>query len=222
MDKSQPSQLVLFCQRVASVVYDHWFEYRYGLDTLQEMSIEALDVTDEAREHAVFYQGTRVLHLKSLLQTLKIPKSETFVDFGCGKGKTLLIAREYGFFKAVGVEFSKTLCDVAVKNIEQYGRKKTDGNRNIDVLNIDARDYEISKTDSVFYFFRPFDEYLMSQVLDNIQSSIKKDPRPVWILFSWLPYPELFDNYPQFLKLQEYRYGGAEVSVFKADQNTSA
>jgi hypothetical protein len=44
-------------------------------------------------------------------------KDFTFIDFGSGKSRALLIAREYGFGKVIGVEHSIPLHDAAEKNV---------------------------------------------------------------------------------------------------------
>jgi len=50
--------------------------------------------------------------------------SHSFVDYGSGKGRVLLVASDYAFKKIVGVEFSKVLNDVAVANIATYRSSK--------------------------------------------------------------------------------------------------
>ena len=57
------------------------------------------------------YKATRVLPLRKLFCIIKgmIPVDSIFVDFGCGKGRALLIASEYNFKSVRGVEFAHEL-----------------------------------------------------------------------------------------------------------------
>jgi hypothetical protein len=44
----------------------------------------------------------------------------TFIDFGSGKGRTLLMASEYPFRQIIGLEFSPELHRIAESNITRY------------------------------------------------------------------------------------------------------
>ena len=44
----------------------------------------------------------------------------TFVDFGSGKGRALLLASEYPFKRIIGLEFSRELHDAACANVSRY------------------------------------------------------------------------------------------------------
>ena len=48
----------------------------------------------------------------------------TFIDFGCGKGKVLLLAAELPFQRIIGIEFSPALARVAEENLKSYRGKR--------------------------------------------------------------------------------------------------
>ena len=48
----------------------------------------------------------------------------TFVDYGAGKGRVLLLASEHPFAAVGGIEFAEELHDDAVMNIAQYPRSR--------------------------------------------------------------------------------------------------
>ena len=55
----------------------------------------------------------RLRPFRRLMRTLSLPPGSGFVDFGCGKGRVLLLAAGFGFARITGVEFAKELCDIA-------------------------------------------------------------------------------------------------------------
>ena len=53
---------------------------------------------------------------------LDVDHSEfTFVDYGLGKGRVLMLATEYPFKRIVGVEFSESLDRTARQNLTKLG-----------------------------------------------------------------------------------------------------
>ena len=95
----------------------------------------------------------------------------TFVDYGCGKGRTLLLASEWRFREIVGVEFSSALCGVAERNVRAFAQCN-EQHHNIRIECIDARDYELPSGPMVLYFYNPFDAAILSIVLENLARSL--------------------------------------------------
>ena len=119
----------------------------------------------------------------------------TFVDFGSGKGKVLLLASEYGFKELKGIEFSKELCDICTNNVNNIQKMKKKI-LNIQVLFLDAAMYEIDPVDNFFYFYNPFEQDVFKRVLDNIDQSILKYKRKVYIVYVKPLHKDLFINRP--------------------------
>ena len=71
-----------------------------------------------------------------------------FVDLGCGKGRGLLLAKELGFGKIVGVEFSPSLAKIARRNVTRY--------KQISVVQGDASKYIFPPEPIVIYMYNPF------------------------------------------------------------------
>src|SRR5690606_348286 len=90
-------------------VQDRWFDLIHGTDTAQAVQLTDLDIRSENVERGVAYSPTTAMSLKSLLKSLDLPAGSVFVDIGSGKGKTLLLASDYGFKRVVGVEFAGEL-----------------------------------------------------------------------------------------------------------------
>ena len=142
-----------------------------------------MNVPDEARIHANRYEASNVDCFKNLLAGLDWQyNNSTFIDFGCGKGATLVFASNLGFKKVIGVEFSPELAHTALINLRKYSHHKG-GNANFEITNIDASKYEIPCTADCFYFFNPFDAFILDQVLQNIVKTLEKYPRKILIAY---------------------------------------
>ena len=117
----------------------------------------------------------------------------SFVDFGSGKGRTLLLASRYAFSEIVGVEFAEELHQIAAKNIHNY---RASGMKCKDLRSewTDAAAFEIPKNKCVLFFSNPFEPPVLKNVLDNIANSYKKNPRKMFLVYSEPEYRELFDR----------------------------
>jgi SAM-dependent methyltransferase len=106
----------------------------------------------------------------------------TFVDFGSGKGRALLLASEYPFKKIVGLEFSRELHDAAVLNIEHY-RSDTQKCRAIESLVMDFVEFDFPAEPLVLYFFDPSDERVIRRVMEKVERSVGESPRDVYVAY---------------------------------------
>jgi SAM-dependent methyltransferase len=95
-----------------------------------------------------------------------------FFDMGCGKGRVLLMASQYGFRRIVGVECVPGLAKIAEQNVRRFRSTQSRGPE-IEVVCADAAGFEFPDEDAVIFFFHPFKELPMARVLDNIRSSAK-------------------------------------------------
>ncbi len=126
-----------------------------------------------------------------------------FIDFGCGKGRMLLIAAALPFKKYVGIELRKEFYELALKNTRSDRRAAS---RNIECLNINAVDYEFPDEKLVVYFCNPFGEEVMRPVQDNLGRSLKRNFRDVVVVLHNPIYGYVLDNTPH-LSLVKEGYG---------------
>ena len=105
----------------------------------------------------------------------------SFVDYGAGKGRVLLLASQYPFAAVGGIEFAEELHDNATMNIAQFPRSRMKC-RNVecvldDVVNIKPLDGE-----AVHYFFNPFEQEIFVEVLKGIVASYHAKPRRLYVI----------------------------------------
>ena len=192
---------------------DRVFDVRHGTDTFEIVELETLHITSANKERGIRYEPTRARAFFSMMTTLDLPLDSGFVDFGCGKGRVLLMAMECGFSKVTGVDFSAELCDVAGKNVAAYQSKH--GTRaDVGVYNVDAVDYRVRDDDAVFYFFNPFDETVLSRVMDNIAASLAAVPRHAWIIYHNPLWRHVIERWSMFKKSATYHHAECKFVVF--------
>jgi SAM-dependent methyltransferase len=202
-------------RKVAIELGDRWFDWRRGTSTCQWARLEDLRVASPNKSRGTRYEPARVLIVRRLFSRLSplLPERRVLVDFGCGKGRVLLVAAEQGFHGARGVEFSPELCAVARRNCEAHAR--TLGTAcNFRVSEGDAVDYPIGQDENVFFFFNPFDVTVLARVLDNVVASLLAHRRPVFVCFYNPQYVEPMKDQPLFTTVMDLDRWGYRLLVF--------
>ena len=89
-------------------IYDFGFDMRYQIDTCKWANLDSLTIKGDNKDHGAKYQPTRIIRLRKLFSHIRplIASNSVFVDLGCGKGRALCIASEFGFREVIGVEFA--------------------------------------------------------------------------------------------------------------------
>lgn len=200
---------------ILSKIGDRVFDLRYGTNTAQEVLLRDLAIESANKDHGINYMPTHARPLQQLLREVQLPKDGTFVDLGCGKGKTLLIAAKWGFRKVVGVEFSPELCAAARKNVAVF-QSRVPLQAEFEVVEADAAKYQITPDQTVFFLFNPFDAPVMRQVLHNIARSVRESPRPVWIIYNHPTHDDVILKCSMFAQDKLLRYGACEFAVYIA------
>lgn len=166
-------------------------EKKYHLHTTEIDDLHGEKIESSNLSHASIYQGTNYYLIEKAFEYLKTEKAnQQLVDFGSGKGRILVVAAHYGFKNITGVDFSQSLCREAENNIEKI--KPLFPATNFQITCSDAANYAIENDANVFFFFNPFDEVVMLQVVRNILTSLKKDPRKVHIVYVNPLHKEIF------------------------------
>lgn len=173
------------------------FDRRHGVDTSGRIDLSDLgDVDGVAAELGTRYEPISPDAFHEVLSEVErlgiVPSELTFVDYGSGKGRTLLLASDYPFRRIIGIEISKTLHAVAERNIQIY-QSPTQQCRRIASQAADALAWEPPNEPTLFYFYHPFEGPLLSQVLAKIQASLERHPRPAWVLYVGPMYEDVME-----------------------------
>ena len=102
----------------------------------------------------------------------------------------MAVAACFEFKYITGIDFAKALCLSAEQNIKKTKLRYPSAKFNVvceDVVN-----YKIKKEQNVFFFFNPFDEVVMLEVVRNILASLKEKSRKVYIMYVNPVHKEIF------------------------------
>jgi SAM-dependent methyltransferase len=119
-----------------------------------------------------------------LIQRLAIPYEDyTFIDFGCGKGRTLLLASHFPFRRIIGVEFSKELTAIAERNLRTYQSPERQC-QDLSAVWADVAAYEMPDGPLVVYSYNSFDGVILKRALENIARSFEAQPRELLFVYA--------------------------------------
>jgi SAM-dependent methyltransferase len=106
--------------------------------------------------------------VRASLEKLNIdPSGFTFIDFGSGKGRVLLIAAGLPFRAVVGIEFSRELHETAVRNISRFPSHLISAGTVAGRCG-DAASFPLPPSDLVCYFHNPFGPPVLSKVVARL------------------------------------------------------
>ena len=156
-------------------------EKKYGINTtgadeLKELSQKGIDIS-----HATIYMPASYDLLKEVFLQVEMKSFKHFVDIGCGKGRAMCIAANNGVTKITGIDFSKELCAAAALNLAKT--KEHFPTLQYKIINNDAFYFDIPDDADCIFMFNPFDDVIMSGVINNIEESIHQNPRKITIIY---------------------------------------
>lgn len=192
------------------------FDERFQVNTEKPLEKDAFDSALTNRESACMYKPTPANEFARMMEHIPSSvKKGRLIDFGCGKGRVLILAYETGFKKVTGVEFEPSLCQQTRENLQSIGLSE------VEVIEKDAVDYRIPEDATLFYFFNPFGIHILEKVLLNIVDSLSQHPREAYVIYAMPAHPEAF--YPdRFIPVARNAEGVSEYAVFaiKTDEMT--
>jgi Acetyltransferase (GNAT) domain len=165
------------------------FDQRAGVHTTGRVTLEELGLSPDK---SVRYEATPVGFFHSLLGKLPVDYSKTvFIDFGSGKGRTLLLASRYPFRSIIGIEISPALCEIARENIKQYySREKQCSEISVVRTGIDEFEYDgVAAADHVLvYIFNPCSGSVLAPAVEKLSRLVAQGLsvtiiylNPVWL-----------------------------------------
>lgn len=145
------------------------FDRRAGVQTMGRVTVQELGLSPE---NSVRYEATPVGFFHSVLSKLAVDYRNTvFIDFGSGKGRTLLLASHYPFRSIIGVEISPALCEIAIDNVNRYlAHRETSSEISVVCKGIDEFEYdELGISDYLLvYIFNPCTGLVLAPALKKL------------------------------------------------------
>ena len=199
-----------------SRLVDRHFDPAFGTETRTVVENNALaDVTSPNLARGIRYEPTRALPFRRVLRAARVPAAGGFVDLGCGKGRVLILAVQYGFRQVTGVDYSSALVALAERNLAAF-RSRTRRSFRSKILTADAADYAFTAEDTVVYLFNPFDAVVLAAVIARLRRSLERHPREAWVVYHNPVWRASIESTGAFELVGEYRKGGALFAVYRS------
>jgi SAM-dependent methyltransferase len=161
---------------------DRDFDSAHGLDTGGITQLKELGVSRDAWSEGGPHIAADPVEFSEALASIELDLSKlTFVDFGSGKGRALLLAAAYPFQRIIGVEFAEPLVATARKNIERYG--ETHDVSRIEVVHSDALKYDLPNEPELVFLYNPFGPSMMKVVAERTRASLERAQRDLIVLY---------------------------------------
>jgi SAM-dependent methyltransferase len=178
---------------------DSAFDEHWNVDTGGLYRPEEDEVCGENWAHGVRYQAVNAREMREALTELGICYREfTFLDFGSGKGRGLLVAAEFAFKRIIGIEYCEDLNRIAAENLKRHpnamGRQEA-----IELITSDATGVALPGGPLVMFLFNPFSRMVMSRVVQNVTDSFREQPRRMVVIY-FTPYDADLWEETEFLK----------------------
>lgn len=172
----------------------HQFDEQFQIDTEHISEIGSLHIDSPNAKYAIRYEPSAPRLVRRILSALNIRYRDfTFLDFGAGKGRVLLIGSEFPFARIVGIEFSAELVQAARKNASRF-RSPLQKTTPIDVVHADVTEFEVPNAPLVCYFYNPFQKPILARVASRLCASMEACQRDIYVVYVQPEHRDVFDN----------------------------
>ena len=143
-----------------------------GVETSKWVEATQLKSTHIQLANGTRYQPTPYIVLYAVFSQLKRFQINQFIDYGCGKGRCLLVASRFGYKDIMGVEIDAELCRLAEANCGTRAR----------IVHGSADDLVSPDKSSIHFFFQPFNWQVMGKLLKK--SIVTKTSRQLLVFIN--------------------------------------
>lgn len=145
------------------------------------------------------YQPTDPLIFREMMEQVRDRLSGyTFVDLGSGKGRALLLAREFPFRRIIGMELLPELHAIARRNVRRLSLQEQE---RFELQCGDGRQFIFPAGPLFVYLFDPFPAPVLAEVIENLEHSLQQHSRPVFIGYQNPVSESVIAALPRFRKL---------------------
>jgi SAM-dependent methyltransferase len=197
------------------LIGEYWFDIRFQVNTRPNYLNGDSSIIGIHLNNAAPHYGTNWFVLKRIFNEL-IHKgfvdtaSTHMIDFGCGAGRALMAAQNFGIAKVTGVEFSKTLCLRAEENLRKFTHRNNKPGLSWEVVHADACSFAIPQDATLFFLYNPFGSPVIDIVAKNIWEFAHSAKGSVVVIYVNPVHASAFEQLG-YVKLQE---SSEEVAIY--------
>lgn len=190
----------------------HPFDAAHGVETSGLIPAGSLATGHPNDQHVTAYYGVAPSILRTLVdlwQATNPPHPTTkytFIDFGAGKGRAMLVASQLPFRQVIGIELNPALADIAQSNLdhwlESHAADPTAPTLTpTHLLEQDALTYDFPRTPCIAFLFHPFEAPVLKLLLRRIETQFATRPGELDILYVNSECRAVLDRHPAFTRL---------------------
>jgi SAM-dependent methyltransferase len=151
---------------------------RLGIETIDESVARSLGIgVDDFRnrQRALGWSGTW-----RMLRHLAPTSNDTFLDIGCGVGRVVCGAAQYGFRRVIGIDIDARMTELAAQNARQLRHRRCP----VEVINTDATAFTIPDDVTIVFLYNPFQGATLATVMRRLIESADRAPRAVRVAYA--------------------------------------
>lgn len=156
-----------------------FYDWRFGIDTVGDARSE--DLRGEGAHAQPYYPSDYLSIFRSFRHLRPVTSRDVFLDYGCGKGRVLVVAARLPFRRIVGVELLPHLADAARQNVQRALPRLAC--RDITVVTGDAAGFRVPDDVTVVFFYNPFTGPVLCGALDELHRSAADAAREITVVF---------------------------------------
>jgi hypothetical protein len=194
----------------------HPFDQIHGVETSGLIPAGHLTTGHPNDTHVTAYYGVAPSILRTLIDLWRATNPlhpidhYTFLDFGAGKGRAMLVASEFSFHQIIGIELNPTLADIAQLNLDRWIASHAADTTApplapIHLYEQDALTFDLPGTPTLAFLFHPFEAPVLKLLLRRIEASFAKKsgtPAPAFdLLYVNAECRNILDRHPAFTRL---------------------
>ena len=189
----------------------HPFDLEHGTDTGGLTPGPELKTGHVHDRHNTAYYGIAPSLFRRLIAQWKQTKPPhalskySFVDFGAGKGRAMLLASEFNFKEIIGVELHPALARKCRRNMriwhESHANATHKKSAPMRLVETDATEFLFPEGPCVAYLFNPFGAPVLRRVLKQMEAQFKDQKNELDILYVNHEREAVIKNNPAFKKL---------------------
>lgn len=199
LDNNQYAELNKNCLLAIEQLKEVYYEEKFSIDTIRN------EEDDESQSIVNFqYAPTSYSFLEYLFTKYPFEKDDHLVDFGCGKGRAIIMAAYFRCPTVTGIEIDLMRYNCLKKNVQNF-TIAANNKSSFHLLNINASELIVEDSINKFFFFNPFHLKIYIRVIRCINNSLQSVPRKCWLIF-YRPVPstlEYIERLGTFKKMEQ-------------------
>jgi SAM-dependent methyltransferase len=181
----------------------HPFDERYGVDTGGLIGGGELRSGHRNDVFNTAYYGMAPSRFQWVMEQWLADRTHapleeySFIDLGCGKGRAVMMASEFGFRQVLGMELHPGLGKIAEKNLavwEAAGRSVCP----VRIIRGDAAEFVFPDGACLLYLFNPFAAPVMKRLIERIEEDFRGRPGLLDLIYFNPEAGELLDAHAGF------------------------